>query len=233
MARTESSSAVQWTAIIVAVIGLISTIGGAWITTYGGRSAETTAASAAVGQIDAGRTASSAPANAAASSAPGADTAPPAAIPMVIDEIAPPLPDSASIAYDQPWPNSAGLTGLRLERVESAAGMVRVHLVYTNTTGGAIRWYTSTGTGAANQSLQTYIEGKKDTRYAATGVGGSLFADPRSVALTAGEQRRGWIDYATDDPKLTSITLYLTSYTDSGSGGQTLAYQPLKFKLDR
>ncbi|MBV9787791.1 MAG: hypothetical protein JOZ51_06445 [Chloroflexi bacterium] len=211
------------TAIIVALLGTIGAIGGAYITTYGTNSAERTEAAAV------------APAVSGGDSAPAASPAPQATIPIVVvpaENAAPAfLANSKQISYNKPWPNDRRATQLVLETVEVADNVVRVHLRFDNATGGAVKFYTAIG----GQGIRSYITDKKEPQYAATGSGGDLFADPSVVEIAAGASKRGWLEYTTGGAKLGSLNLYLESYTEGYPAGQsgTISYHPIKLKVDK
>lgn len=225
------------TTIIVALLGTISAIGGAYITTYGVNSADRTEAAIADPTVSVGN---SAPATSSAPQATipvpvEASPAPQATIPIVVvpaENAAPAfLANSKQINYNKPWPNDKRANQLVLETVEVADNVVRVHLRFDNATGGAVKFYTAIG----GQGIRSYITDKKEPQYAATGTGGDLFADPSVVEIAAGASKRGWIEYTTGGAKLSSLNLYLESYTEGYPAGQsgTISYNPIKLKVDK
>lgn len=219
------------TAIIVALLGTIGAIGGAYITTYGANSAERTEAAAAPTAIVSNNAAQVLPD--AQTKGTEASPAPQATIPIVIAPAAEPafLPNSKQISYNKPWPNDRRTNQLVLETVEVAGNVVRAHLRFDNATGGAVKFYTSIG----GQGIRSYVTDKKEPQYTATGTGGELFADPSAVEIPAGASKRGWIEYTTGGAKLGSLNLYLESYTEGYPVGQsgTISYTPIKLKVDK
>ena len=219
------------TSILVALIGAISAIGGAWITVYGPNSAQSGQAApppaasvpAAAHPIDQAGAAPNPSAQAVAQSmvAPAQD-APPAAAPA--QDAPANLPNSRQIPYNQPWPNNSKVNQLIVQTVEVADNAVRVHLLFDNTSGSAVKFYTS----LSGQGILSYVQDKKE-QYPATGAGGALFADPNMVEIAAGAQKQGWLEYNTGGAKLGSLNLYLESATESG----TISYQPIKLKLGK
>lgn len=233
MATTNNGNNV--TTIVVAFIGMVGALGGAWITT---RSANNPAAPPAVVQQAAvpqaavngdqpvqsvapavvpGSAPSSAPAGVGEAPTPG--------------EVAPPaLPDSRSIAYGRAWSNDQRGTALVLETVEVANDRVRLHLRFDAPAEGAVTFYTTGETG-----LRALLGDKKPAPATIVGTGGALFADPGAVTLPAGSRTTGWIDYTLNERKMVSLSIGLTSTTEGylGQGRQTITYQPLKFKLDK
>jgi hypothetical protein len=108
--------------------------------------------------------------------------------------------------------------------LEVADNAVRVHLLFDNTSGSAVKLNTALG----GQGIQSYIQDKKE-QYPATGAGGALFADPNMVAIAAGAQKQGWLEHNTGGVKLGSLNLYLESTT----GSSTISYRPIKLKLGK
>lgn len=219
------------TAIIVALLGTIGAIGGAYITTYGVNSADRTEAAAAPTVAVGNNAGQALPSQAAAGTE--ASPAPQATIPIVVVPSAAPafLPNSKQISYNKPWPNDRRANQLVLETVEIADSVVRVHLRFDNATGGAVKFYTSLG----GQGIRSYITDKKEPQYAATSTGGELFADPSAVEIAAGASKGGWIEYTTGGAKLGSLNLYLESYTEGYPTDQsgTISYTPIKLKIDK
>jgi hypothetical protein len=218
------------TAILVAVIGAISAIGGAWITTYGPNSAEPSQAAPAASVTQA-------PAAAEPVAQPSVAPSPsPQAVTQTMvtspQDAAPAyLPNSRQIPYNQPWPNDSKASQLLLQTVEVADNVVRVHLLFDNNTGSAVKFYTSRG----GQGIQSYIYDKKEPKYPATSMGGPLFGDPNVVEIPAGMQKHGWLEYSTDGAKLGALNLYLESYTEGYPAGQsgTIVYRPVKLKVGK
>lgn len=221
------------TTIIVALLGTISAIGGAYITTYGVNSADRTEAAAAT---------TVSVSNGAAQVLPGQPTsvaeaspAPQATIPIVVAPAESAaeafLPNSKQISYNRAWPNDSRANQLVLETVEVADNVVRAHVRFDNATGGTVKFYTSIG----GQGIRSYITDKKDPQYPATGTGGDLFANPSVVEIAAGASKRGWIEYTTGGAKLNSLNLYLESYTEGYPAGQsgTISYNPVKLRVDK
>jgi hypothetical protein len=231
------------TSILVALIGAISAIGGAWITVYGPNSAQpgqaAPAPAASVTQVPAAANPIDQPATSAASSSPQAvaqtmvapvqDAAPTSA--PVQDSTPANLPNSRQIPYNQPWPNDSKANQLIVQTVEVADNLVRVHLLFDNTTGSAVKFYTS----LSGQGIHSYLSGKKDSKHPVTGTGGALFADPNMVEIPAGTQKQGWLEYKTDAGKLDSLNLYLESYTEGYPAGQsgTITYRPIRLKVGK
>lgn len=221
------------TTIIVALLGTISAIGGAYITAYGVNSADRTEAAAAPTAVVGNNAAQVLPGQ--PTSAADASPAPQATIPIVVvqgQNTAPALlPNSKQINYNKPWPNDRRANQLVLETVEVAENVVRVHLRFDNATGGTVKFYTSIG----GQGIRSYITDKKEPQYSATGTGGELLADPSVVEIAAGASKRGWIEYNTGGVKLNSLNLYLESYTEGYPAGQsgTISYSPIKLKVDK
>jgi hypothetical protein len=235
------------TSVLVALIGAVSAIGGAWITTYGAGSASQAAPAPAVtipkdtaqvtNPIDTtnntGSIASTAP-------QPSTENAPAPAAPQPsaenvtapVENLAPAfLPNSKQIGYNQPWPNESKANHLILQAVEIADNVVRVHLLFDNTSGNSVKFYTSLGA----QGVQSYIYDKKAPQYPATSAGGDLFADPTVVEIPAGTRKQGWLEYTTGGEKFGSVNLYLEQYTEGYPAGQSgmLTYRPLKLKVDK
>jgi hypothetical protein len=219
------------TALVVALLGAVSAIGGAWITTYGGNSANRTEAAAASTAVVAPKQPSDAPASPAAPVAAQPSVVPtPSAAP--VQDAAPAfLPNSKQIAYGEAWPNDQRARQLVLESVEVAENVVRVHLRFDNTGGGSVKFYTAIG----GQGVRSYISDKKEPQYPATGSGGQLFADPAVVEIAAGASKRGWIEYATGGAKLNTLNLHLESYTEGYPAGQsgTIRYDPIRLKVEK
>lgn len=128
------------TTIIVALLGTISAIGGAYITTYGVNSADRTEAAAAT---------TVSVSNGAAQVLPGQPTsvaeaspAPQATIPIVVAPAESAaeafLPNSKQISYNRAWPNDNRANQLVLETVEVADNVVRAHVRFDNATGGTV-----------------------------------------------------------------------------------------------
>lgn len=232
---TKGSLGNNVTAIIVALLGTIGAIGGAYITTYGTNSAERTEAAAVAPSVSVGNSAPEASPAPQATIPVEASPAPQATIPIVVvpaENAAPALlANSKQINYNKPWPNDKRANQLVLETVEVADNVVRVHLRFDNATGGAVKFYTAIG----GQGIRSYITDKKEPQYAATATGGDLFADPSAVEIAAGASKRGWIEYSTGGAKLSSLNLYLESYTEGYPAGQsrTISYNPIKLKVDK
>jgi hypothetical protein len=220
------------TSILVALIGALSAIGGAWITVYGPNSAQSgqaappasiTQVPAAANPIDQTGAAPSPSAQAVAQTmvVPAQDAP---LVPAPAQDAPANLPNSRQIPYNQPWPNDSNANQIIVQTIDVADNAVRVHLLFNNTTGSAVKFYTS----LSGQGIQSYIQDKKE-QHPATGAGGALFADPQMVEIPAGAQKQGWLEYNTGGAKLGSLNLYLESTTGSG----TIAYQPIKLKLGK
>lgn len=221
------------TTIIVALLGAVSAIGGAWITTYGANSADRTEAAAP--SVIAGNNGAQTQPVQPSAGAVEASPLPQPTIPIVVvpEQNSAPrfLPNSAQIAYNKAWPNDSRVNQLVLETVEVADNVVRVHLRFDNPTSGAVKFHTSLGA----QGIRSYITHKKAPEYPATGTGGALFADPSVVEIPAGASKQGWIEYTTGGVKLSSIDLHLESYTEGYPAGQsgTISYNPIKLKVGK
>lgn len=233
------------TTILVALLGTISAIGAAWITTYGPRSADPAPAAAmtistAIAQPSILHPQAS---GISASASPAADpTVPHVVIPTPADTPAQPvaatapaapafLPNSQHILYNQPWPNDQRGTSLILEAVEVADQVVRVHLRFENTSNGPITFYTAT----RGRGITSAISDKKGPKSLISATGGDLFADPTVVEIPAGGNVRGWLEYTLRGKKLSSLTLSLETYTEGypADGSGTITYEPLTFNVEQ
>jgi hypothetical protein len=235
----NGKSSGNWLSLIIALIGAISTIGGAWITTYGGSAAQTSNAQVApVVQV------SAAP-NPVVSS-PTLSTP----IPSVINAPAAPAPSTANapaadydpsvparngrmITHNRAWANDSNMSGLILETLEVADDVVRVNFLFENSTGNTVRFYTAPNVNTSDHGILTYISTKKNTKFGAINQGGELFADPRVVEIPAGVKKRGWLEYALRMGKESSLSIYFEGYTEGTSGGTVTKYHPLKFDLKK
>lgn len=234
------------TSVLVALIGAVSAIGGAWIMTNN-QSASQAAPAAQVSNVTEQNmglpqiNASSAPIPPAASVVAQPSVAPAASVaaqaPITIVDAtggadAPaPLADSTTIDYEQPWPNQQGLSQLVVERIEVARERVRVHLRFDNTASSPVTFYTTTSASSAVEGIQTYIGDKKGPAHDVAQTGGALFADPRAVEIPGGTRLRGWLEYSytTTRGKKDSLSLYFTSQTQGypGAGTHRIQYEPL------
>lgn len=222
------------TSVLVALIGAVGAIGGAWIMTNQG-----TAQSAPPAQVSTVNEQSIAQPQIGAASAPAvAPAASVAAQPpiTIVDatgsaDAPAPLAGSTAIEYQQPWPNQQGLSGLVVERIEVGSERVRVHLRFDNTSSNTVTFYTATGTSANVQGIQTYIGDKKGPAHGVEATGGALFADPRAVEIPGGTLLRGWLEYSytVSKGKKDSQSLYFTSQTEGypSVGTQRIQYEPL------
>lgn len=236
------------TSILVALIGAISAIGGAWIMTNN-QSASQAAPAAQVSSVTEQNmtqpqtSASVAPAvqPSAAPAVPVANASAAAQPPITIVDAtgaadAPaPLADSTTVDYEQPWPNQQGLSQLVVERIEVARERVRVHLRFENASGSPVTFYTATSTSSADSGIQTYLGDKKGPAYGITTTGGALFADPRAVEIPGGTQLRGWMEYSTGKGKKESLSLHFTSQTEGypSAGTHRVQYEPLPIPATR
>lgn len=216
------------TSIIVALIGALSAIGGAWIMTNGPSSAQS-APAAQVSTMAAQPDAAAQPVS--ASIAPAAPSQPPIVIVGAPAEEADPAPLSGSttIDYGQPWPNQQGATQLIVERIEASRERVRVYLRFDNIGDGPVTFYTATSTSSTAQGIQTAISDKKGPAHGVTATGGALFADPRAVVIPAGVQLRGWLEYAIGKGKKDGLSLSFTSQTEGypSAGAHRIQYDAL------
>lgn len=228
------------TSILVALIGAISAIGGAWIMTNN-QSASQAAPAAQVSsvteqsmtqpQINAASAAAVQPSVAPVAAPASVAAQPPITIVDATGNANAPAPlaDSTTVDYEQPWPNQQGLSQLVVERIEVARERVRVHLRFDNTSGSPVTFYTATSTSSADGGIQTYLSDKKGPAYGVTTTGGALFADPRAVEIPGGTRLRGWLEYSTGKGKKESLSLHFTTQTQGypSAGTHRVQYEPL------
>lgn len=241
------------TSVLVALIGAVSAIGGAWIMTNNQSASQTTPAAQVSNVTEQNMglpqiSASSAPIPSAASvvAQPSAPASQPSVAPAasvaaqapstIVDatggaDAPAPLAGSTTIDYEQPWPNQQGLSQLVVERIEVARERVRVHLRFDNTASSPVTFYTATSASSAAEGIQTYIGDKKGPAHDVAETGGALFADPRTVEIPGGTRLHGWLEYsyATSKGKKDSLSLYFTSQTQGypGAGTHRIQYEPL------